>query len=354
MSIVSDYTTPEAKDALRRQRRIASISSVFAAILVVVLIGLVMALIFLPGSFFESPTIVTYNSASQKEEKIEQKQMPRIQRQPSAPSSSMARVIASTTPTTTAIPVPEVNVTDRSTDFGSGDDFGDGWGSGSGSGSGSGGTTFFGQTSSAERVAFVIDFSASMGGGRQALMRKELTKSLDKMAPGTKFQMIFFAGPAWVAGNKVTMNKHVSAEVKGGRGHKYEWKCGGGAHSWKPVGKRQIPEWLEATDGKLSIARKHVQETKLVWGTIWAPPLEMALSMEPYPQVIYFMTDGSAGKESMDTAETIGKKARTKGITINCIAMMEPKAHKAMEELAKRTKGQFTKVMKGGKVEKVR
>ncbi len=66
---------------------------------------------------------------------------PKVQRKPSAPSSSMAKVIASTTPSPTAIPVPDVRVPDPSVDFGSGDDFGDGWGSGSGDGSGAGGTT---------------------------------------------------------------------------------------------------------------------------------------------------------------------------------------------------------------------
>lgn len=353
MGIVSNYASPEAKDALRRQRRNASLSSVLIAILVVVLLGMTLALIFLPGYFVETASIVTYNAGRQEEEKLEKREVPRqVKRQPSAPSSSMARVIASTTPSPTAIPVPDVNVPDPSTDFGSGDDFGDGWGSGDGAGGG-GGTTFFGQTSAAERVAFVIDFSASMNGSREALMRAELKKSLEKMVPGTKFQMVFFAGPAWVAGNRLKSNRK-TAEVKGNGGHKYDWRCGGGAHSWQPVGKRQIPEWLEATDGNISKAQKHVKETKLVWGTIWKPPLEMALSMEPCPQVIYFMTDGSAGKGSGQTAKTIGTRARSKGITINCVAMMEPRAHADMLELAKRTDGQFTKVLKGGKVEKVR
>ena len=351
MSIVSNYASPEAKDALRRQRRSASLSSILIAILTVVLIGLCLALIFLPGYYFETETIVTYNAGLAEEESLKKKQMTRqMTRQPSAPSSSMAKVIASTTPSPTAIPVPDVHVPDPSTGFGSGDDFGEGWGSGSGAG---GGTTFFGQTSTAERIAFVIDYSLSMKGDRVVLMRKELQRSLDKMIPGTKFQMIFFAGPAWVAGNKVTSNRK-TAEVKGERGHKFKWKCGGGATNWKPVGKRQTPDWLEATNGQLSKAKKTVRETKLVWGTIWEPPLEMALDMEPPPQVIYFMTDGTAGKASGQTAKTIGARARSKGITINCVAMMEPKAAAAMLEMAKRTDGQFTKVMKGGKVVKVR
>ncbi|MEM9235331.1 MAG: prenyltransferase/squalene oxidase repeat-containing protein, partial [Verrucomicrobiota bacterium] len=55
-----------------------------------------------------------------------------------APSSSMAKVIAANTTSPTAVPVPEVDVPEPSTDFGDGDDFGDGWGSG-GDGGGGGG-----------------------------------------------------------------------------------------------------------------------------------------------------------------------------------------------------------------------
>ena len=48
----------------------------------------------------------------------------------------MAKVIASSTPSPTAIPVPEIEVPDPSADFGSGDDFGAGWGDGGDGGGG--------------------------------------------------------------------------------------------------------------------------------------------------------------------------------------------------------------------------
>ncbi len=47
MSIVSDYSSPVAKEALRRQRIASSLTSILISILIVVLIGLVMALILL-------------------------------------------------------------------------------------------------------------------------------------------------------------------------------------------------------------------------------------------------------------------------------------------------------------------
>ncbi len=126
----------EAEQKLRVQKRISTISSVLISILIIALFGLILAFIFLPSLLVESPPIVTYNSATPEEEELEKKQInTHVKRQTSAPSSSMAKVIASSTPSPTAIPVPEIDVPNPSADFGSGDDFGDGWG-GTGSGGG--------------------------------------------------------------------------------------------------------------------------------------------------------------------------------------------------------------------------
>jgi len=355
MSIVTEYTSSEAGSALRRQRTTSTILSVVISLLVVVLIGLVLFLVLIPGWFVETKTIVAYSAPPEEKEVVDRPEITsQVQRKPSAPSSSMAKVIASISPSTVSIPVPEVNVPDPSIDFGSGNDFGDGWGSGTGSGSGGGGTTFFGQTSRAERIAYVIDYSASMRGPREALMREELTKSLDQIGYGTKYQLIFFAGPAWVGGDEVVLSKKVSAEVKGAGGHTYDWKSDGRAHDWETKGVKQEPTWLSSDDRALKKSKKIVKETKLVWGTTWEPALEMALSMSPPPQVIYFMTDGSAGSNSEKVAKSMGLKAKKLGAKINCIAMMEPKAFKAMDDMAKRSGGHFTKVMAKGEVVKVR
>lgn len=356
MSIVSNYVSEEAAQALKRQQRVATASSIFVSVLVLVLIALVMALILLPAFRTTSPTIVAYNSNQPEEEEIKKPEMTnQVQRKPSAPSSSMARVIASASPSTVSVPVPDTDVPEPSLDFGDGDDFGEGWGSGSGSGSGGGGTTFFGQKSNAQLIAYVIDYSASMGGERDKLMRAELTKSLKQLHPDAKFQMIFFAGPAWVAGNEVKMKQNKTAEVKGGKGgHTYDWETKGGAHRWETKGKKQEPEWMQASDSQLKKSLEIVKNTKLVWGTTWEPALEMALRLDPPPQVIYFMTDGSAGPNSGRTAATIGAKAKRDGIVINTVALMQPKAEEALDDLAKRTGGAFTVVQQGGKVVKKR
>jgi len=101
--------------------------------------GIILLYLLLPPIDNFTPAIVSYQSGADDQEKVTKREMTRtVQRKPSAPSSSMAKVIAANTVSATAIPVPEIDVPDPSTDFGNGDDFGDGWGSGDGDGGGSG------------------------------------------------------------------------------------------------------------------------------------------------------------------------------------------------------------------------
>lgn len=362
MSIVSSYTNREMAARIRRERRVATACSLVIAILAVTLIGVLLALYLLPALLLKSPDPVVAYSVKEEKQEIEAPEVTRqVHRQTSAPSQSLAKVITASVDSPVAVPVPDVVVQEPSVDFGNDGDFGDGWGSG-GSGDGMGGTTFFGQSVKSERIAYVIDFSASMRKkngekkGREGLMRNELIKSLNQLHPNTKFAMIFFAGPAWVAGDEVRMVKgKKKAEVTGRGGHKFEWESkDGSAHNWEPKGaKREVPEWLQADNRQLKKSKKVVEETRLVFGTNWQNPLEMALAMDPPPQVIYFMTDGAA-RGSDRWAKEIGQEARQKNVIINCIAMMQPRAEKDMDDLAKRARGQFTMVLQGGKIKKVR
>lgn len=128
--------SPEAQARLEAQKRNSVITSVVIAFLVITLVVLVLLFILLPALRIDPPVIVTYSSGAPDKEELDQKEInPQIQRKPSAPSSSMAKVIASTTPTPTAIPVPETEA-EPNLDFGSGDDFGAGWGSGGDGGGG--------------------------------------------------------------------------------------------------------------------------------------------------------------------------------------------------------------------------
>ncbi|MGB1261171.1 MAG: hypothetical protein ACPG6P_14095, partial [Akkermansiaceae bacterium] len=236
---VHAHLSPEAVERLKAQRRNTAASSALIAVLLLVLIGVILALFLLPKIETITPDIVSYQGSKDKDESIrERKLSSNVQRKPSSPSSSMARVIASNTASTIAVPVPEEIDPAPSVDLGNGDDFGDGWGDGDGFGGGGGGTTFFGQDVKGERILYIIDYSASMKGDRQRLMRAELAKSIVRIPPDKKFQLIFFAGPAWVAGNNVKMNKKKSAVISSGK-EQFKWNSNGKAHAWNPSGNKQ-------------------------------------------------------------------------------------------------------------------
>ncbi len=347
----------EAQKRLAVQRRNSTISSAVIALLAVVVIGLVLGLALLPNFEKEVPVIVSYKGTVQAEKEPEKKQTKTsVQRKPTSPASTSVKVIASNSASPVSIPVPDDVSPVESVDFGDGEDFGGGWGEGEGFASG-GGATFFNQEVKADRIAYVIDYSQSMEGEKDKLMRAELTKSVSGLAPGTKYQMIFFSGPVWIAGDTVTLDRKGqggNGTVKGKGGHTYDW-IGKGAHEWKPTGKRQEAEWLDVTGKNLEESLKVIKSSKLVYGTDWENPLEMAFAMEPPPQIVFFMTDGSmSGRDMMSLTRKLAAKAKTNDIVVNSIAMMEPRAEESMFELAKRTDGVFTIVEKGGKSREVK
>lgn len=351
MSRVGFKILEAAEARARHQRRLSSAASVGIALLVVALMMLILAFVLLPTLNRERPNIVAYAAPQSQDPEVRQKLRTRMQAKPSAPSMSSARTIVADVASPTAIPVPDVDVSEISPDFGTGDDFGQGWAEGTIDGMGGGGTTFFRQQVTAQRFCYVIDYSLSMRGEQDGLMRDELTKSVKQLGPAVQFQLIFFAGPAWVAGSEVKMQRGNKSAVVTHRGRDYKWKSTGGAHNWEPVGRKLEPDWLQGGTSQMKKALDHVKETKLVWGTDWEDPLEMALAMEPAPQIIFFMTDGATGGDMVALAKKLGNRAKRQGTIINTVAMMQPKAESAMKELAKRTGGQFTIVRKGGESE---
>ena len=132
--------SPEAQARLDAMKRNSTITSIIIAFLSLVLIGLLLAFIAIAPFLQETPVIVTYSASVPTEEVLETKKVSTNSKQkPSAPSASSAKVIAAATSSNVAIPVPEVDMAQPTTDFGNGDDFGDGWGSGGDGGGGGGG-----------------------------------------------------------------------------------------------------------------------------------------------------------------------------------------------------------------------
>ncbi|MGJ8656880.1 MAG: vWA domain-containing protein [Akkermansiaceae bacterium] len=335
--------SPEAEQQLRAQKRNSTISAIIISLLSCALLVAILFYIALATISKNTEELVTYSSGVESEEKITKPEMTdQVQKKPSSPSASMAKVIASSTPSPTAVPVPDVTITEPSLDFGDGNDFGDGWGSGTGSGSGGGGVSFFKQSVKAERIAYVIDYSASMRGKKFELMKKELAKSVRDLPDTVDYQLIFFAGPAWVAGDEIH---------GGGKGQAASFTRDGKKYAWKGKGSAGVPpaEWIRSDKEQRKKSLKIIKDTPMIYGTKWDRPIEYALEMNPQPDIIFFMTDGTAGKNTEDIAKQIGRDAKKKGVIINCIALMEPKAKDAMADIAKRTGGIFTEVQENGR-----
>ncbi|WP_367870398.1 hypothetical protein [Luteolibacter sp. Populi] len=240
--------------------------------------------------------------------------------------------------------------------FGRGGGNGNGIGPGSGNGMGAGGfgtgTVFFNQEIKAARVAYVIDYSLSMRGKREDLMRKELEKSVRKLNPLMRYQLIFFCGPAWIAGDELVVGLGNRDAIVKHQGKEYEWKTPGGGR-WEPSGKKVKVEWLNADPAIVEQSASHIKKTPLASGTHWVAPLEMALEMDPPPEVILFMTDGASPGTTEKDIERLASRARGRKTIINTMSLMEPDADEGMKMLARLAKGTFTVIDETGTAREV-
>ena len=337
MSIHAKITSEAAKKLQVQQRR-SRILSIVIACLSVLLIAGILSFFALPMILTETPTIITYSASLLEDQELQEKKVTRItQRNPSAPARNQAKVIAADTMSPTAIPIPDIGVAEPSVNFGDDFDFGQGWGDDVGLEGGA--ASFFGQQVKAKRIAYVIDYSLSMRGRRQELMREELARSVSELPPGVLYQLIFFSGPVWVAGDTVSQ-RGMSANVTSGR-KTYRWESKSNHFGWDSVGDDlQIPVWRNVSNSNIEESLAAIKTTRLSSGTVWLPPMQMALRLDPPPQVIYFMTDGLAGSNSNEIATEIAGLCRDQGVVVNTVSLLEPRAREAMIRMAEQTGGQ--------------
>jgi len=227
--------------------------------------------------------------------------------------------------------------------------------------------SFFGSKTRARRVVFVVDFSASMIGAKEKLMRQELAKSVKALPESLEFALIFFSGPAWYAGQSVgsaqLMGKFVGNTVTDGQ-NRYVWYEGWdekGRHSGSnktalhhfSEGDQRLPrgKYLRASAINIRNTIKVIEATPLVFGTDWRWPLMMAMNMQP--DVIYFMTDGAFGvgrgatKKNMITNLLEYNRSHSNA-KINTICMQVLTARIELEQLAHGSEGEFTLIKAGG------
>jgi hypothetical protein len=119
----------EAKEKLRKQQQVSTISSLIISVLALLLVGLVMAAFALNIIIPEKPTIEAYVPTNIKEDTAPnvRKVQTNTQQKPSSPSSSaQANVVVANTTSAVSVPVPDTIVSTPSMDFGNEQDIGTG------------------------------------------------------------------------------------------------------------------------------------------------------------------------------------------------------------------------------------
>jgi len=280
-------------------------------------------------------------TASSPQEATEERPRPKREKRPPDMPSSSASTMAVSALSTSALALPEPTTPEFTGPVAG---FGDSFGASMNFGSGNGMATFFGSSAKAQKVVFVVDASASMvakdksGKTRFQLMQEELKRSIQSLSPGVKFQVIFFAGPAWFLGDEVDRTN---------------WRSiGGGAWEYKDGDPRKLPvkSYIVARPSRIRVALDQIDKTEPVLGTDWRSPLKMAMNLEP--DLIFFMTDGTISDDSGKpvVGDVLDYNRKKSGAKINCISLMEPQAYKMMDELARKSRGDMTLVLGDGSV----
>ena len=347
----------------------AKISAITVAVLIHVLIAIALgwAVVAMPRP--KPPQITANAVANLDDPTLEQKEIKKVKRAPV--QSAAAQMQVTTVTAASSVSMPEINTSLTTFDpVGMGDNFGASMSFDMGEDGGM--VSFFGAKSISKKVVFVVDYSASMSGAKDKLMRKELSKSIEALPNGVQYQLIMFSGPAWYAGQETTKAKKgedgkIVHVVKDGR-DEYVWYEGWDEdqrhdgskksalyHYSEGMDPEKLPtaEYITATRAKIRRTVKEVENTPLSFGTDWRWPLMMAMNMEP--DTIYFMTDGAFGtgkgfkKEDMikEILRYNQKKGRAK---INTICMMVLNARTELEALADGSRGEFTLVLEDGTV----
>lgn len=242
----------------------------------------------------------------------------------------MAKVIASQSQSPVAVPIPVTANPDSM--FGMEEDFGPGFGTGEGDGDGGGGATFFGSRRRGRNVVFIVDFSGSMesdadggGGTRIQALKKELVRSVNALPASMNVSVIFFSTTGWTIDTEGPNHY-----MKGFRGN----------------GKVPEVNWYPASERLKGVVVDAIEKMPAKGGTNWYPPLKMAFSMTPHPNIVYLLSDG----EPTDADYVLEKmeELNPEGIPIDTIAFELPGTPAGqLLMIAEETGGKFSMIYKG-------
>jgi len=317
----------EVERLVELQRRRDSVQSLVVGFVVVCLIGAVLWLIAILPSFNEPEVMVAYSAPNQeKEEPSEKPDLAKgLRPKPESSSSARARVIAAQLDAPVAVPTPDNP--DPIGPFGVDDDFNAGFGSGDGDGDGGGGASFFGTPRNGRRVVYLVDFSGSMasdatGGSRISILKKELVRSINELSEKMSFAVIFFSHNAWTID---------IADPDAG---------------WNGLGDTPITAWYPASARVKEQYVKKINQMGPQGNTAWYPPLKMAFSMIPAPDIVYLLSDGEP--RDFDQAINEMEDINPHTIPVDTIAFELPGTPaRNLMEIAQQTGGKFTLIYKG-------
>ena len=341
----SKQLRPESKNSRKA-------TSIIVAVAVHVVIAILASFFVIMQASKDEPEIVAVMAPvnTVKQEMKKRSVQKQVKKSPSSSSSAAAPMAMLMKANAMAkFTAPDVKITSTGPlGMGEGDLGNGGFGAGTGlGGDGMGGASFFGGTASGQRFLFVLDHSASMKDHQISLRNMELKKTLSTLK-GVQYQVLLFAGPAFYAEKGWSVDGRSGTTVNGPGDKKYEFTRKkvsdyefNGADSDLPRAK-----WLSSTPANVKKTMDFVQSTKKFGGTDWEMALRIGHYMEPPPDVIFFMADGTGGNSPPPILQVNQKRGRP---VINTVAMQTGTGAAQFNAVAKGAKGTFTIVDKDGK-----
>jgi hypothetical protein len=231
---------------------------------------------------------------------------------PDSPSPSTDASVADVEPSSLALPSGDAGGVERDLSAslpgaaGGGGDMGEGSGLGAGGpgtgGSGGGGTSFFGVEARGTRFLYVVDVSGSMGvGGKIEALKTQLLQSVESMTEGAQYFVIPFS----------------------------QWA--------NPLGEKK--DWTPANESGKRFARRYIPALRPLDNTNPLPAFDIAFSIRPRPDAIYFMTDGQFDPGVADMIVEINRGLK---IPIHCICFVSSESEALMKRIAKESGGTYT------------
>lgn len=175
-----------------------------------------------------------------------------------------------------------------------------------------GGASFFGVAARGSRFAYVLDVSGSMTQGtRLSDLRRAIVSSIENLAIDTHFAVFLYSQNA------------IALSESG---------------------------WVRAGDHQKAFIERRIDSIEASGATNPVPAFQLAFSLKPLPDAVYFMTDGLIPEDQQ--AGLMGLLVRTfrdgeRRVPIHCIAFDSDESEPFMRRLAQSTGGSFTHVKSG-------